>query len=417
MSQWFCTDNDCLQHCRPTPTIDPEYYDFVQINHFPNYPYYLVSQGTIDLKSYSEEDILSALNSFGYKDMDDFVFQNTASQEFVYKEDGTLNREHSPSYIIDYQLIAEMLFEEQSLELVTGTHYSWDQAVSQVEQITGLNLEPQKDHELLLVSEVQKDSTATYLLTPEEFIGPGKMISEDSYYMEQLTDDHPATFRAKNGTDEHAFHVQLFTLCDPIPAVHKLANILKGDTDFLISQFQSGKEHISPGAQALLPKMLSPILEADIGQSTNLHPMKAIEWEKEHKEYVEDLDTVLQKLNLIDVQRHRSSVTQGEVSVLCNGQEVVRYGDTIKLKVEDLSQHDPICCTDGAQYGDVLGSGWGSVIPDTRFRHAALTQYADRAVRALTPSNNLEQVIQNARDRQQGNRFTGHERTEPEQSR
>lgn len=415
MSQWFCTDNDCLQHCRPTPVIDPEHYDFVQINHFPNYPYYLVSQGTIDLKTYSQEDILSALNSFGYKDMDDFVFQNTATQEFVYKEDGTLDRENSPSYIIDYQLIAEMLFEEQSLELVTSTHYSWDQAVSQVEQITGLNLEHQKDHELLFVSEVQKDSTTTYLLTPEEVIGPGKMISEDSYYIEQLTDDHPATFHAKNSTDEHTFHVQLFTLCDAVPAVHKLANVLKGGTELPVSQFQSGKEHISPGARTLLPKMLSPILEADIGKNTYLHPMRAIEWAKEHKEYVEDLDTVLQKLELIDVQRHRSSVTQGEASVICNGQELVRYGDTIKLKANDLSQHDPICCTDGAQYGEIL-NGWGSTISDAHFRQAALTQYADRAVRALTPSKNLEQVIQDARDRQ-GSHSSSQNRSEPNQTR
>lgn len=55
------------------------------------------------------------------------------------------------------------------------------------------------------------------------------------------------------------------------------------------------------------------------------------------------------------VVRHRLSVTQGEAEVFCNGQSIVRFGDTIRL---------------GGTI-DVI-DGYGSTIADGYFIRAAL---------------------------------------------
>lgn len=143
-SEWFITDDDCLQCCRPIPAIDPQQYELVQINSYDGRgdddPVFQTTHAIIDLKDYTDEEILSVLNAYGYKDMDDFVFQNSPTEEFLYHADGTLDRENSPSYIIEYQLIAEMLFETENYEYADREFSSWNEAVARIAQITGLDL-------------------------------------------------------------------------------------------------------------------------------------------------------------------------------------------------------------------------------------------------------------------------------------
>lgn len=143
-SEWFITDGDCLQCCRPLPAIDPKQFELVQINSYPGHvdgkPFFQTSHATIDLNEYKDEEVLSVLGSYGYNDMDDFVLQNAPGGELVYKEDGTLDRENSPGYIIEYQLIAEMFFETENYEYTDQEFSSWNEAVVRIEQLTGLDL-------------------------------------------------------------------------------------------------------------------------------------------------------------------------------------------------------------------------------------------------------------------------------------
>ena len=160
MSNWFITDDDCLQCCKRNPDIDPDSYEFVQIigfeGHIDGKPFWRVSQATIDIKDFSEEDILNALGFFGYEDMDDFVYRNAPDWDVVYKEDGTIDKVNSPSYIIDYQLIAEMLFEMDALTEYAGDEFrSWNDAVQRIADITGLDLAFFKENTISLDQRIQ----------------------------------------------------------------------------------------------------------------------------------------------------------------------------------------------------------------------------------------------------------------------
>lgn len=152
-SEWFITDDDCLQCCRKVPELDPEYYELIQINSYPGHvdgvPFFQVAHGRVDISEHSEEEILDALNAYGYEDMDDFVFQNAPSEDWVYKDDGSIDRENSPGYIIDYQLIAEMFFEQENQEYVQEEFKTWNKAVEYVSRHTGLDLCNYKDPEFI----------------------------------------------------------------------------------------------------------------------------------------------------------------------------------------------------------------------------------------------------------------------------
>lgn len=142
--EWFITDGDCLQCCRPLPAINPKQFELVQINSFDGRnddpPIFQTAHVIIDLNEYTDEEVLSELNAFGYTDMDDFVLQNSSGGELVYNEDGTLDREHSPGYVIEYQLIAEMFFESRNYEYADQEFSTWNEAVARIEQLTGLDL-------------------------------------------------------------------------------------------------------------------------------------------------------------------------------------------------------------------------------------------------------------------------------------
>lgn len=109
-SEWFCTDDDCAQYCRRVgPAPLDAVFELFQVTETPNG--YQISHGTVDPRPLSAPEVENILRQYGYEGLDDFVFQLATCDDWVYKADGSLDRENSPAYIIDYQLTAEMMFE------------------------------------------------------------------------------------------------------------------------------------------------------------------------------------------------------------------------------------------------------------------------------------------------------------------
>lgn len=142
MSDWFITDPDCLQCCRPVPVAKPDYYEFAEIIGLPGHvagkPFWMVAHAEIDVKKCTEEEIHSALNFFGYDDLEDFVLQNSPENSCIFAgPEGN----QIPDSIIDYQLIAEMIFETDALaHYCESEHASWNDAVKCIAGITDLDL-------------------------------------------------------------------------------------------------------------------------------------------------------------------------------------------------------------------------------------------------------------------------------------
>lgn len=119
-NQWFLTDDAFLQHGRPTSEDGMEW-EFVQVDQVdPEKDLYAVSHAHMNLRDYSEEEINSVLPGYGYEDFFSYV------KEFpdFYK-----------------QGILEMFFEtEIAGHLTTGPGMSFNEAVAEVESITGADL-------------------------------------------------------------------------------------------------------------------------------------------------------------------------------------------------------------------------------------------------------------------------------------
>lgn len=88
----------------------------------------------------------------------------------------------------------------------------------------------------------------------------------------------------------------------------------------------------------------------------------------------------------ITVERRRSSVTQGMVDVLINGEKVMDFGDTI----EWINPGDKY-------YGEMIGH-WASTVPDTQFilgllfhPFGELYKYSERAKTALLKAKEIEE--------------------------
>lgn len=147
-TDWLLTDDDCCQLRRTDALAISNIFELYQINRYPGHlrrptqseDFFKVAHAYIDISDYSEGDILSALQGFGYESLDRFVEETSPDWNVIYKEDGTIDRENSPSYIIDFGLIAEMLFEFDALEYAIEKEYnSYNEAVSAIEQWTGEN--------------------------------------------------------------------------------------------------------------------------------------------------------------------------------------------------------------------------------------------------------------------------------------
>ena len=115
MSEWFVTDDDCLQCCRVIPGTDAQRFEFVQINsydgHIDGKPFFQTARGTIDMDDYSENEIQDMLGTYGYDER---------------PED---------------RIIAEMFFETEVQEYVENEFRSWNAAVRRIAKITDLDLQ------------------------------------------------------------------------------------------------------------------------------------------------------------------------------------------------------------------------------------------------------------------------------------
>lgn len=132
-NEWFITDDDCLQCCRPCPEIGPNVFELTQINSFDGHvdgiPFFQVAHGHIYLDDYTKEEELAAIASYGY----DFRFGE--------HDDG-----HPELSDDEYnQLLAEMYFEKEVLEYTCKECETWNKAVDEIQKITGLELSEYKE--------------------------------------------------------------------------------------------------------------------------------------------------------------------------------------------------------------------------------------------------------------------------------
>ena len=130
---WFVTDDDTFQCCE---IIQPNsayhicnkeslldgVYEFIQINDITppgGDGKHKIAKGIVDLKEYSEAEILSYLHLYGYKSMVDFIDTHQGN--------------------LFCQLIAEMIFETTCLGYEACQRYhSFEAAAEVIKNITGL---------------------------------------------------------------------------------------------------------------------------------------------------------------------------------------------------------------------------------------------------------------------------------------
>lgn len=132
---WHLTDDDSAQYIcylDPIAGTTGKLFDLIQVTKIPDG--YVISKDVIDIGSYSEENIEDILKLYGYEGLDDFV-EETSPVKIPKLPDGTLDKE-SEEYIIDYSLIAEMLFETTAFEcLIPGKYDTFDAAAEKVREI------------------------------------------------------------------------------------------------------------------------------------------------------------------------------------------------------------------------------------------------------------------------------------------
>lgn len=138
-NNWVLTDDDCAQYLRyldPIAGSTGKQFELWQVCELPDG--YAVAHDTVNIDEYDEEDINSTLASFGYDNLDEFVQENSP-EPIPQKADGSLD-ETSPHYIVEWQLIAEMLFEEKALQcLLPQTWPDYTAAENFIKQAIGLD--------------------------------------------------------------------------------------------------------------------------------------------------------------------------------------------------------------------------------------------------------------------------------------
>lgn len=143
--EWIATDDDCCQYVRPVDFMH-HVFELYQVCELAGL--YKVAHAIIDVDNYSKEETEAVLRTYGYKDTDDFVEQNSP-EVIERKADGTLD-EDSPYYIIDWQLVAEMLFEDEALSKHLIPEREWrdfDSAAQYIlDAVDGKNNEEEEDH-------------------------------------------------------------------------------------------------------------------------------------------------------------------------------------------------------------------------------------------------------------------------------
>ena len=136
-SCWTLTDDDCAQYVRTVDEYFGKTFELWQVCKLVGN--YEVAHAIINIDDYSDDEINEVLNFFGYQDMDEFV-DMVSPVQIKRREDGTLDKD-SPHYIIEWQLIAEMIFESHALSefLVPEQHWNdFESAAAYIQQAIGV---------------------------------------------------------------------------------------------------------------------------------------------------------------------------------------------------------------------------------------------------------------------------------------
>ena len=131
---WYLTDEDCSQYVcylDPVAGTTGKLFALIQVTELPDG--YAISKDVIDIDTYSEEGIVDVLRLFGYDGLDDFV-EETSPVKIPKLANGALDRD-SEGYIIDYSLIAEMLFEQEAFECISEKYNTFDAAAEKVREL------------------------------------------------------------------------------------------------------------------------------------------------------------------------------------------------------------------------------------------------------------------------------------------
>lgn len=401
MSQWFMTDDDCLQCCKSIPDINPDHYEFVQINSYAGHedgkPFFQVAHGTIDPhKDYTDEEIKSVLHAYGYEDLDDFARQNSPNgdADWVYLPNGKVDVANSPSYIIDYQLIAEMLFETEVQEYVDAEFPTWNEAVDRIMAITGLSLSEHKEMNssdmLIYGYEIPPGEThhVGFLSTFEEF------AKERGYTPDELIPwlnnpvDWESVLYGEWSVVDDRFHVRL------TPSVSEKPEEVARRIAYGIMSEQGFDEvkPLTPGTRKLLAKFLAPMRNAGLSNVDQEHNiMEVLAFREANKDFIIDVNDIFTTYGLLNVERQRQSVTQGSVKVTCNDRPIVTYGDEMWLEEKDGLFTNGVRESEGRHYGPVIG-GWGSLTTNDQFTRAVLTQYPSKVQESLNRPSRQESL-------------------------
>lgn len=138
IQNWILADDDCAQYVRRVDEYTGKTFELWQVCELEEN--YAVAHATINIDNYSNDEIHDVLTFFGYQSLDEFV-EMGAPGPIERKADGTLDKD-SPHYIVEWQLIAEMLFEANAFFgfLVPGKHWDdFDSAAAYIRQTIGVD--------------------------------------------------------------------------------------------------------------------------------------------------------------------------------------------------------------------------------------------------------------------------------------
>ena len=130
---WILTDDDAAQYVRRAglAPLDNEF-ELFQITAVPNGFY--ISHASVNTDELAQEDVDTLLSSYGYDSLEEFVMETSTGTDFHHKEDGSIDRDKSPDWIVEWQLIAEMAFETDALDNLGDECFSsWDEAREELE--------------------------------------------------------------------------------------------------------------------------------------------------------------------------------------------------------------------------------------------------------------------------------------------
>lgn len=176
LSNWVLTDPDCLQVRRQTGFEGRGVFELIQIVQIPDSTdpkkrgSYLIADGEIDLDDYTQEEINSALDGFGYDDMRSLV-QAAGSRNEACGQ------------------LAEMLFE-LSTSFYTMRFSSWDEALEHIEYRTGKDWSKYRENTCESLAARLVDFYKGYdLYDYRDSLAPGATDEEAIHYIEKQLRD------------------------------------------------------------------------------------------------------------------------------------------------------------------------------------------------------------------------------------